>query len=328
MHIQLALHSSPRFSTWLWFNDWKILVDAGDGASQHLGYKLRKIDTVLLTHSHRDHIGGLLQVINQRGEAGPFTLAHPANGRSYRELENFSLKFNPGSSRSAVWQALEEGDWVDCGGDGRLARAFRTRHYHDDNPEHAPRSLGFHLMWRKNKVKPEYANLGQKELDAVRRQLGEERMSAVDTSQMSIDEAKHLEIQLGREAITSPVDEKIVSVSGDCQPFDAAELAGTQLLVHEATFLSGDDYDAEEAGEDVGHMHSTVADALGVAQSANVRDVVLYHISTRYSDAEIRDGVRNEAARLGFEGRIWATLPRRVYWDILGEKPVWDVSPQ
>src|SRR5437870_3582812 len=87
MDITLALHSSPRFSTWIWVPDWHLLVDAGDGASQQLGYKIRKIDTVVLTHSHRDHLGGLLQVINQRGEAGPFTLAHPVNGNSWRALE-------------------------------------------------------------------------------------------------------------------------------------------------------------------------------------------------------------------------------------------------
>ena len=61
MDIQLALHSSPRFSTWLWIADWKILIDAGDGASQQLGYKIRKIDTVAMTHAHRDHLGGLRQ---------------------------------------------------------------------------------------------------------------------------------------------------------------------------------------------------------------------------------------------------------------------------
>ena len=299
MQLQLAIHSSPRFSTWLWINDWKLQIDAGDGASQHLGYKIRKIDTFLMTHSHRDHIGGLLQVINQRGEAGSFLLGHPANGRSWREMESFSLKFNPGSSKSAIWKPLEEGDWIDSGVEGRLIRAFRTKHFSDDDPRAAPRSLGFHLIWRKNKLKSEFAELSQKEIT-------------------------ELALSQGREAITSPVDEKWATISGDGCPLSVEEVAGTQLLIHEATFLRAEDYDADEAGEDVGHVHSTVFDALSLAKNAGVKNVLLYHISTRYSDQEIRDAIREIAAQLELEAKVWAALPRRVYFDIFREKPIYE----
>lgn len=293
------MHSSPRFSTWLWFGDWRLQIDAGDGVSQHLGYKIRKIDTFLMTHSHRDHIGGLLQVINQRGEAGGFLLGHPSNGRSWRDLEQFALKFNPGSSRNAVWKSLEEGDWLDSGVEGRLIRCFRTKHYSDDAPQNAPRSLGFQLIWRKMKVKPEYLALSQSELDAVR-------------------------LEIGREGITAPVDEKWVTISGDGQPISPDLARGSQLLVHEATFLSPDDYDAEAAGEDVGHVHSTVWQALQVAKEADVPNVLLYHISTRYSDQEIRDAVKSVASELELQAKVWAAMPRRVYFDVFREKPLFE----
>jgi len=324
MQLSLALHSSPRFSTWLWFNDWKLLIDAGDGASQQLGYKIRKIDTVLLTHSHRDHIGGLLQVINQRGEAGPFSLAHPSVGRSWRDVESFSHRFNPGSSKNAIWRALEEGDWIDTGVAGRLVRAFRTRHFLDDKPNDAPRSLGYHLIWRKQKVRPEYAGLSQRELDDVRRELGAGAPVSPDDSSKSERELEQARLEWGRAAITSPVDEKWVTVGGDGWPLSPEEVAGTQFLLHEATFLSPDDYDAEAAGEDVGHMHSTAFDALRVAREAGVEQVVLYHISTRYSDAEIREGICSAAKEAGFKGQVFAALPRRVYFDFAREKPVWE----
>lgn len=284
----------------MWFNDWKTLVDAGDGASQALGYKIRKIDTVLLTHAHRDHIGGLLQVINQRGEAGSFTLAHPTRGRAWRDMEAFSLRFNPGSSHSALWRPLEEGDWLETGVEGRLIKSFRTRHFSDDEASAPPRSLGFHLVWRKNKLKSEFQNLSQTEI-------------------------RDLALSGGKEAITEPVDEKWITVSGDGCPLSPDEVRGTKLLVHEATFLSPEDYDAEEAGEDIGHMHSTIFDALRVAHEADVERVVLYHISTRYTDQEIRDAVREAAQKLGLKAPVWALLPRRVYWDVFKDKPVWGV---
>jgi ribonuclease Z len=299
MDTQLAIHSSPRFSTWIWLPDWRLLIDAGDGVTQQLGYKIRKIDTVAMTHAHRDHLGGLLQVVNQRGEAGSFVVAHPCGGSSFPMLENFAARFNPGTSSSAVWHALEEGDELPSGIEGRFIKAFRTRHYFDDEATQPPRSLGYHLIWRKQKVRTEYRGLPQAELDALR-------------------------AQVGREGITEPVDEKWITIGGDGAPLAPATVAGAKLLLHEATFLSADDYDAEDAGEDVGHIHSTVADALTLARDAEVEAVVLYHVSTRYTDAEIRDAVRDVAQRLELKARVWVALPRRVYWNLLKERPVWE----
>lgn len=301
MDIQLALHSSPRFSTWIWIPDWHLLVDAGDGVTQHLGYKIRKIDTVVMTHAHRDHCGGLLQVVNQRGEAGSFALAHPCGSKSFPMLEAFANKFNPGSSWRAVWRALEEGDEVPGENGDRVVKAFRTSHYFDDKPEEQPRSLGYNLLWRKQKVKAEYRELPQKELDEVR-------------------------ARLGREGITELVDEKWICVGGDGSPLNPDAARGARLLLHEATFLSPGDYDAEEAGEDVGHVHSTVEQALRVAQEAEVPNVVLYHISTRYTDAEIRDAVRDAAQKLELKAKVWAAMPRRVYWNLLKDRPLWEGS--
>jgi ribonuclease Z len=299
MDIQLALHSSPRFSTWLWIPDWKLLVDAGDGASQQLGYKIRKIDTVAMTHAHRDHLGGLLQVVNQRGEAGSFALAYPCGSNSFGELEKFSLHFNPASSRQAVWHALEEGDELPTSVEGRFLKAFRTRHYANDDWQAAPRSLGYHLMWRKQKVRPEYRELPQAELDALR-------------------------AELGREGITEPVNEKWITVGGDGCPLSEDEVRGTKLLIHEATFLREDDYDAEEAGEDIGHVHSTVEQVLRLAAQSEIESVVLYHVSTRYTDAEIKSTVRDIAAQVQLNARVWVAMPRRVHWDLLREKPIWN----
>lgn len=275
------------------------MIDAGDGATQHLGYKIRKIDTFLMTHAHRDHIGGLPQVVNQRGEAGPFLLGHPASGKSWGQMESFCRTFNPGTAGSAMWKPLEEGDWIDSGVEGRLIRSFRTRHFSDDNPRNPPRSLGFHLIWRKMKVKPEYRELPQAELDAIR-------------------------MELGKEGITAPVDEKWITVSGDGCPLSVEEVEGTQLLLHEATFLQADDYDADEAGEDVGHVHSTVVQALTLARDAGVKNVILYHISTRYTDVEIREAIKTIATEIGLQAKVWAAMPRRVYFDFFREKPIYE----
>jgi ribonuclease BN (tRNA processing enzyme) len=208
-----------------------------------------------------------------------------------------------------VWHALEEGDELPGGVEDRVLKAFRTHHYLDDAPQNSPRSLGYHLMWRKQKVRAEYRDLPQPELDALR-------------------------MEIGREGITEPVDEKWITVGGDGSALNPDEVRGSKLLLHEATFLCADDRDSgdEEDGAPSesthGHVHSTVEEALRVAQAAEVENLVLYHISTRYTDAEIRDTVRNIAAQLESSTRIWVTLPRRVHWNLLGEKPVWEPKVQ
>jgi len=299
MDIQLAIHSAPRFSTWIWLPDWRLLLDAGDGATAQMGYKVHKIDTVLLTHAHRDHIGGLMQVVNQRGEAGSFAVGYPAGSNSFPALESFCLRFNPASSRNAVWHGLEAGDEMPSGVDGRFMRAFRTRHYSHDKPEESPLSLGYDLIWRKQKLREEYHHLSQAELDAVR-------------------------LEIGREGITQDIDERWITISGDGAPLHPDQVRGSKLLLHEATFLHPDDYASEEAGEDVGHVHSTVWDALLLARESEVENVVLYHISTRYTDAEIKSAVRDCAAELKLKAKVWAALPRRIYWRLLQDKPLWN----
>ena len=70
-------------------------------------------------------------------------------------------------------------------------------------------------------------------------------------------------------------------------------------------------------------MVTPITTAPRVAKEAEIANVVLYHISTRYTDQEIRDAIRASAEKIGLKAKVWAALPRRVYWNLLKEKPIW-----
>ena len=249
----------------------RILVDCGEGTQRQLlrsGAGFRRLDRLLLTHGHLDHvlgIPGLFSTLRLRQNADVMTIhASPATlevvvgmlaglwgeGRAPIPLELFPL---------ATGQVIDGG--------GFTIACFPVRHRDTD-------SFGFSFASRARRhLRPDrLIALGVPD-GPVRKELAEGRPATLADGR-AIDP----------EAVLGPPERsrKLVIV-GDAETTDGlAELVrGADVLVIEATFL---DRDAAIA-RDYGHL--TAAEAAALAAMCDVKQLVLTHISGRYSDEDL-----------------------------------------
>ena len=293
---RLIVFSTPLISTFVLDETHRILFDAGDGLTALLEGKIHKAQIVALSHAHRDHIAGLPQLLNLRGGVAaangePLRVLHPEGSGSFLAISRFLAHFDPSTSGQVRWLPVRPGDAVEMES-RRFLRAYATQHIPTGEPGR-PRSLGYQIVRTVDRLKPELRDLPQGELDLLRRTGG-------------------------REAITQPEEEIVLTVSGDTQVLPPETVRGTRFLLHECTFLDGD-HDRSNEARERGHDHSCLEDVLLMAREAEVEHLALYHISKRYSDDEILRAIRADCARLDIRFRVSAALPGRLYHDLFSQ---------
>ena len=106
------------------------------------------------------------------------------------------------------------------------------------------------------------------------------------------DKALELGVPEG-PAFGEPRKGKKITYSGDTRPCEEMiQFAkDSSILIHESTFIKKDSLNAEE------HTHSTSVDAAYVARESNSEELILTHISTRYSE-DYADIMLNEAKEI------------------------------
>ncbi|RYZ17534.1 MAG: RNAse Z, partial [Sphingobacteriales bacterium] len=248
-------YSTALFSTWYFVDELGLLLDAGDGVVSALLQKSRKIGHVFISHADRDHVTGLLQ-LNQLNARPDFPRIHyPYDCRSFPALEQFSKQFDPHVT-GTVWQALRAGDTVQIR-DDMYVEAVRNNHVQAD--EHTFKSFGYRVYQLKNKLKPEYAKLSQEQV--------------VDLIKVH-----------GRGYITDQIRTNVLTYSGDTPVDDYNRWDNTEVLIHEATFMSRKE---QEGLHPHGNKHSNLEVVMEMAATLNLGALVLGHFSSRYTHVEI-----------------------------------------
>ena len=243
------------------------LFDCGEGTQRQMiqaKIGLNRKTRIFITHLHGDHILGLpgiLQTMSLLGRDKPLHIYGPVGTVAFLEAMIRTVRF---SLRFPVYahEVTEEG------------LVFQEREYevHSAWVEHSVPSLAYALI-----EKPRPGRFSIKRAVSHGVPKGPLWCKLQQGFDVELPDGKTVRPRdvLGR----SRPGRKIVYV-GDTKPSDnIVELAnGADVLIHEATF--GEEL-SDRAEED---MHSTPGGAAMIAKMAEVKLLVLNHISARYGD--------------------------------------------
>lgn len=242
-----------------------LLFDCGEGTQrQMMRYGVSfALSEIFFTHFHADHflgVIGLVRTLGLQGREEPLRLYGP---RGAKQVLKDALLLGVEKVPFGVEVVEVKPGAVVGERDGYAITAFAT--------EHGAGAVGYALVEAERYGRFDPAKARALEIPEGplwgKLQRGE-TIELADGRRLAAD-----------SVVGPPRSGRKVVITGDTAPsasvVDAA--AGADLLVHEATFGEEEKDRAKET------LHSTARDAAQVAKAANVRKLVLTHLSARYS---------------------------------------------
>lgn len=266
----LSGYSRALYANWFWHQPLQLLVDAGESLPLVLGSQIFSVSVIAITHGHSDHLLGLPGFAGARrfGKGAPqkpYTIAYPAGASGVQAVRDLISALWRGVDFPITWLPLADGESCQLSAK-RALQAFAVVH---TAPEP---SFGYRVLESRRRLKREFADLPQGEVERLARQHGRDHV---------MGEHAHV----------------VFAHSGDAMPIDAALVADADILVHDATFL--------EPGDRRAPIHASAREVFDLARAANVRTLILNHLSIRYERPTAIATLRTQLAASGFAGDAW-----------------------
>lgn len=255
--------SFPEYDGDLW------LFDCGEGTQRQILYtavKLTKLTAVFVTHLHGDHLFGLPGILGSRSFQGaehPLELIGPKGLKAFVET---SLQVSGTHLHYPL--VIHE---IDSNG-----KVYENEHFivHACELDHGIQSFGYRIT-----EKDQPGELLVDRLIDLGIRPGPIYKKIKEQSQVILPDGRTLETA---PFIGKKKKGRHVVVLGDTRPCHAAlKLAAhADVLVHEATF------NGQSARLAHDYHHSTSIQAAEMAQKAEVNQLILSHLSSRYQKKE------------------------------------------
>ncbi len=273
----LAGHSQALYATWLWCRPWRTLFDAGEGVAGGLQNTVFAVRHLFLSHGHLDHLSGLPTLLNIRNNGlgdttQPLTIGYPRGDHFVGLMRDYLRRSVTTTELPVEWLPLADGSRTPLE-PTRSVEAFATTH--------APGqlTLGYRVVEHRHRRRPELAGLDEGALRQLARSAG-------------------------RDAVQEPYDHPLFVYSGDALAPAVEVLRQADVACLDATFVSAADRERP--------THATFDEVVEAAAAAEVRCLVLMHLSGRYQRREALTAAAAARARHGFAGELYVLWRERL----------------
>lgn len=255
------------------YREYRFLIDAGEGTQRQLlksGLGFRKLERVLLTHAHLDHILGLAGMVStlNRWDVEQERLQIYGSRHTLNRVRDLLLGVVLKGQRGGMWlEFIEVGDGPFFEDKYFTITAFPVQHRGSE-------SVGYCFQ---EKSRRPFLN---DKAEALKVPFGPERSRLVAGENIQLADGRIIH----PDEVLGPIEEGIKFVYvGDVDNVTPLlpMVQDADALVIEATYA-----DAEEEMM-ASHGHITARIAAGLAQKGNVGTLYLNHVSRRYNGNEL-----------------------------------------